>query len=62
MVWEELGKAICLMLILEGMTPFVIPEKWQSWLRLMVKADPHHIRIWGGVTMLMGLGALLWFF
>jgi uncharacterized protein len=47
--------AIALMLIIEGMFPFVFPAAWRDTFRKIAERPPHHIRIGGLIVMLLGL-------
>jgi uncharacterized protein YjeT (DUF2065 family) len=47
--------AIALMLIIEGMFPFVFPTAWRDTFRKIAERPPHHIRIGGLIVMLLGL-------
>ena len=37
---DDLWVALCLLLVIEGMMPFLYPEKWQAWLRQVVETIP----------------------
>jgi uncharacterized protein YjeT (DUF2065 family) len=47
--------AIALMLIIEGMFPFVFPAAWRDTFRKIAERPPHQIRIGGLVVMVLGL-------
>jgi hypothetical protein len=47
--------AIALMLIIEGMFPFVFPTAWRDTFRKIAERPTHHIRIGGLIVMLLGL-------
>ncbi|PLZ02726.1 DUF2065 domain-containing protein [Burkholderia sp. WAC0059] len=49
--------AVALMLIIEGMFPFVLPTVWRDTFRKIAERPPHQIRIGG--LILMGLGLVL---
>jgi len=51
--------AIALMLIIEGMFPFVFPVAWRDTFRRIAERPPHHIRIGGLIVMGLGLVLLL---
>jgi uncharacterized protein YjeT (DUF2065 family) len=51
--------AIALMLIIEGMFPFVFPTAWRETFRRIATRPAHHIRIGGLVVMVLGLLLLL---
>ena len=47
--------AIALMLIIEGMFPFVFPNSWRDTFRRIAERPPHHIRIGGLIAMVLGI-------
>ncbi|MFM0057099.1 DUF2065 domain-containing protein [Paraburkholderia phytofirmans] len=47
--------AIALMLIIEGMFPFVFPSAWSDTFRKIAERPPHQIRIGGLIVMVLGL-------
>ena len=47
--------AIALMLIIEGMFPFVFPSAWRDTFRKIAERPTHHIRVGGLIVMLLGL-------
>ncbi|WP_122151454.1 DUF2065 domain-containing protein [Paraburkholderia sp.] len=47
--------AIALMLIIEGMFPFVFPSAWRETFRKMSERPPQQIRIGGLIVMALGL-------
>lgn len=51
--------AIALMLIIEGMFPFVFPSAWRDTFRRIAERPPHQIRIGGLIVMVLGLILLL---
>jgi uncharacterized protein YjeT (DUF2065 family) len=51
--------ALALMLIIEGMFPFMFPTAWRDTFRRIAERPTHHIRIGGLVAMVLGL-LLLW--
>ena len=51
--------AIALMLIIEGMFPFVFPSAWRDTFRRIAERPPQHIRIGGLIVMVLGLILLL---
>ncbi|GLU34626.1 DUF2065 domain-containing protein [Trinickia caryophylli] len=51
--------AIALMLIIEGMFPFVFPTAWRETFRRIAARPAHHIRIGGLIVMTLGLVLLL---
>jgi len=57
-VWEELGKAFCLMLVLEGIIPFLYPGRWRSLVAALAEVSDRQLRATGLVSMLVGAGLL----
>ncbi len=51
--------AIALMLIIEGMFPFVFPTAWRDTFRKIAERPLNHIRIGGLIVMVLGLILLL---
>ncbi|AJZ60148.1 MULTISPECIES: DUF2065 domain-containing protein [Paraburkholderia] len=47
--------AIALMLIIEGMFPFVFPSAWRDTFRKIAERPPQQIRIGGLIVMVLGL-------
>lgn len=58
MEWHDLLTALCLVLILEGLMPFLNPNAWKSTLASLLKIDDRTIRSVALVAMLMGLFGL----
>jgi len=56
--WNELLVALCLLLVLEGILPFVAPERWRGLLQQIVRLDRRAIRLLGLGSMLTGAGLL----
>ena len=57
-MWESLFTAICLMLILEGIMPFLYPSKWRRLVATLANVEDKSLRLMGLVIMLLGLGLL----
>ncbi len=57
-MWEELGKAFCLMLVLEGIIPFLYPQRWRKLVASLAIVSDQQLRVMGLVSMLLGAGAL----
>ncbi len=51
--------ALALMLIIEGIFPFVFPVAWRDTFRKIAERPPHHIRIGGLIVMAIGLVLLM---
>ena len=58
-MWQELALAFCLMLVIEGIIPFVAPQRWRHLLRAIEQIDDGTLRAIGLASMLVGTFALL---
>ncbi len=54
-MWSDLLAAVSLMLVFEGMLPFLSPEAMRRAMRLMLAMDDRSLRITGLVSMLSGV-------
>ncbi len=54
-MWESLLKAVCLLLIIEGMIPFLYPSKWRSLVEKLAVINDRHLRVMGLASMLLGV-------
>ncbi|MBU2710902.1 DUF2065 domain-containing protein [Zooshikella harenae] len=59
--WRELLVAFCLMLVIEGIIPFLYPHRWRELVAMLAQIDDKTLRIIGLVSMLTGT-ALLYLF
>jgi uncharacterized protein YjeT (DUF2065 family) len=57
-MWEELGKAFCLMLVFEGIIPFLYPRRWRNLVASLAQVSDEHLRVMGLFSMLLGAGLL----
>jgi hypothetical protein len=57
-MWEELGKAFCLLLVLEGILPFLYPTRWRRLVASLATVTDRQLRIMGLISMLVGVGLL----
>ena len=55
---HELAVAFCLMLVIEGMFPFVAPGRWRRMLEAVEQIDDGTLRMIGLGSMLAGTGLL----
>ena len=60
MYWTEILTAVALVLVLEGMLPFVGPGRYKQLVAQIVRLSDNHLRTFGLATMIAGL--LLLFF
>ena len=57
-MWEEFAKAFCLMLVIEGIIPFLYPTRWRKLVASMALITDRQLRIMGFVSMMLGVGLL----
>lgn len=57
---EALIAALGLMLVLEGILPFVAPGAWREAFRRMTELPDAQLRVIGLASMIVGLAFLLW--
>lgn len=58
-MWHELAVAFCLMLVIEGIIPFVSPGRWRKMLLMLDQIDDSTMRMIGLGSMLTGTVLLL---
>lgn len=54
MDWNDLFTAIALMLIFEGILPFLNPDRYRKMLEVMEKINDSQLRTMGLVVMIAG--------
>ena len=59
-MWESLFIALALILIIEGILPFMNPVGLRKSLLLITQMDDRTMRIGGLVSMLVGIALLYW--
>ena len=52
---QELVVAVCLVLVIEGVLPFLAPEAWRRAVMNAASLQPRHIRLMGLASMLTGV-------
>ncbi|NOY72042.1 MAG: DUF2065 family protein [Gammaproteobacteria bacterium] len=57
-MWTELWIAIALLLVIEGIIPFLSPKTMRQALVSMLSLDDNALRVSGLVSMLAGVGLL----
>ena len=58
-MWHELAVAFCLMLVIEGIIPFISPGRWRKMSLVLDQIDDNTMRIIGLGSMLTGTVLLL---
>ncbi|EAT12287.1 DUF2065 domain-containing protein [Bermanella marisrubri] len=56
--WQHLWIALSLVLVIEGIVPFLYPSRWRRLVAQMAMMDDRTMRIIGLISMLIGLGLL----
>ncbi len=59
-MWQDLLAAVALMLVLEGLLPFIAPDGMRALYRQMASADDRTIRSVGLMSMVAGVVLLYW--
>tara|TARA_B100000959_G_scaffold254178_1_gene285681 strand:- start:572 stop:757 length:186 start_codon:yes stop_codon:yes gene_type:complete len=57
-MWHELGIALCLVLVIEGIIPFLYPRRWKEMISLLAEVDDRTMRAVGLASMVTGTGLL----
>ncbi|MBT4161564.1 MAG: DUF2065 domain-containing protein [Gammaproteobacteria bacterium] len=57
-MWHDLGVALCLVLVIEGIVPFLHPKRWREMVMMLSEVDDRTMRIVGLMSMLLGTGLL----
>jgi len=58
-LWTEILTALALVLIIEGMVPFVGPRRYRQIVAQMARLSDNHLRTVGFVVMIAGVVLLL---
>ncbi|WP_417661735.1 DUF2065 domain-containing protein [Pseudomonas sp.] len=59
-MWQELGIAVCLVLVLEGILPFLYPRRWRGMVEQLIQLSDRGLRLMGLTSMLLGTALLYW--
>ncbi len=57
-MWHDIAVAFCLVLVLEGILPFITPRTWRRAIVTAVQMDDRSLRVMGLASMLLGVGML----
>jgi uncharacterized protein YjeT (DUF2065 family) len=57
-MWTEIATAFSLVLVIEGILPFLSPRRWRSLAAVLAGVDDRTLRIMGLVSMLVGTALL----
>jgi len=58
MRWHDLWAALALLLVMEGILPFIRPQRWRQIMNTVVQQPDASLRIMGFASMLIGAGLL----
>ncbi|MEX2469691.1 MAG: DUF2065 domain-containing protein, partial [Pseudohongiellaceae bacterium] len=53
-MWHDLAVAFCLMLVIEGILPFIAPGRWRNLIKTLDEIDDTTMRLIGLGSMLTG--------
>ncbi len=53
-MWQSLATALCLVLVIEGLMPFLAPRRWKRMLTGVAQISDSQLRIVGFCSMLIG--------
>ena len=59
-MWQDIAIAVSLVLVIEGIMPFLSPQGWRKMMLNMAQMDDRSIRLVALCTMLTGLALLYW--
>ena len=57
-MWEQIGAALCLVLVIEGRLPFLFPARWRTLAESLRTVDDKTIRLVGFASMMLGASLL----
>jgi uncharacterized protein YjeT (DUF2065 family) len=55
MVWSDLLRALALVLVLEGILPFLMPARWRETILRIASLNDRMLRLIGITSMTIGL-------
>jgi uncharacterized protein YjeT (DUF2065 family) len=57
-MWSQIGIALSMVLVIEGIVPFLAPRRWRAFAEMAGRVDDRTIRILGLASMLSGTALL----
>ena len=57
-MWQDIAVAVSLVLVLEGIMPFLSPRRWRQVIIEVARQNDRTIRVIGLASMLVGLALL----
>lgn len=58
-MWQYFMLGIGLLLVFEGILPFMMPERYKQFMRKMAELPERSLRLTGLILMLVGLALLI---
>ena len=59
--WQLFGIGLALVFVIEGILPFIAPQRWRDMVRQVAQLDDRSLRGFGLFSMLFGLFLLYLF-
>ncbi len=59
-MWTDLGSALCLVMVLEGLFLFAAPDAWKRAAAQLIALPSGLVRRMGGIFIVIGLLSLFW--
>jgi uncharacterized protein YjeT (DUF2065 family) len=59
-MWKDVAVALCMVLVIEGILPFLSPQRWRAVAEMARRVDDTTVRMLGLSSMLVGT-TLLYF-
>lgn len=53
-MWNELAIALCLVLVIEGIMPFLYPRRWRALAMSLAEIPDSTMRLTGFISMVAG--------
>lgn len=57
-MWTDLCHALALVMVIEGLMPFLAPDRWRQMMARLCSVDSHNLRLFGGAVVAVGLVVL----
>ncbi|VAX09364.1 hypothetical protein MNBD_GAMMA26-1885 [hydrothermal vent metagenome] len=57
-MWHDILIALALVMVIEGMLPFLNPNGMRNMMRMMSEMDDKSLRMTGLISMVIGVGML----
>ena len=54
-MWRELGTALAVVLVIEGVIPFLAPARWRNLTAAIATINDQNIRMLGFASMIAGV-------